>query len=246
MHDIQLVRLRRGGRTVKVLTVPGMVLGYRQGKVPLPDVLLSEEVYDDVRKGRKTSKWDLQQLFNTADRLECCRAVVEQGEIQLSAAQRAAIAKEKWDQVAEHFDTNYVQTRPWVYNKPQDVKYAMGKVKVRVNAKSDVGGVIRKSRRAMQDQIRGTHVNHATRIVYVKCVDYRQRNLVSQHLSGRPVFWKVENYDMRMLKVTLYSAPAFGELKKQLHGWPVELSKFPCEDDDDNCDSWESLLVWRW
>lgn len=225
MAHTQIVRLQRDGRRVEVLAVLGKALEFRQGAVPWHDVLVADVVYDDVRKGRKTSKADLLHLFDTDDAVECCKAIVETGEIPLSTAQRAAIAKDKREQVVKHFCDNY--KRPYFLNgnlrlHDSDVEDAMVAAKVRVDADSDVQQVIRKSRRAMQDQIRASHIDHEQKKIRLKC-DEDQRDRLVDHLAGRPVSWKVEDHYDTSVIVKVYTAVAMDELKRHLQGWSVKV-----------------------
>jgi Shwachman-Bodian-Diamond syndrome (SBDS) protein len=51
MSQVQLVRYKKGKRQFEIMTHPGSVLKYREGKMNLDQVLMVEEVFKNQHKG---------------------------------------------------------------------------------------------------------------------------------------------------------------------------------------------------
>lgn len=91
-----VARYEYKGHVFEILVDPDLALKLKEGKeVNLDDLIKSDYVYKDVRKGLKASPEALRQVFKTEDIKAIAVEIVKNGEIQLTAEQRRRIIEEK-------------------------------------------------------------------------------------------------------------------------------------------------------
>jgi len=84
----QLVRYQHGKNKFEILTKPGSVLKFREGKLGWDKVHMADVVFSNSSRGDLASGKDLEAAFGTSNPEECCKKIVETGELQLSAQER--------------------------------------------------------------------------------------------------------------------------------------------------------------
>lgn len=91
-----VARYEYKGQVFEILVDPDLAFKLKEGKeVNIDDLVKSDFVYKDVRKGLKASPEALKQVFKTEDIRRIAVEIVRNGEIQLTAEQRRKIIEEK-------------------------------------------------------------------------------------------------------------------------------------------------------
>lgn len=104
-----LVRYKKGKTTFEVLTVDGSVSKYRSSELKsLSDVLVSEGIFTDLKKGKKASKEELAAAFEGKKPADILDAIVSEGAVQVSAGERKDKTEAKRREVATYIHKNYV------------------------------------------------------------------------------------------------------------------------------------------
>ena len=100
LTNVAIVRLNRGGKRFEVAAYRNKVLNWRDGtETDMDEVLQTDKsVFQNVSKGVLAKRSDLIAVFGTDDSIAVCRAVLEQGELQVSEAARSSDAEavEPW------------------------------------------------------------------------------------------------------------------------------------------------------
>eukprot|EP00727_Mastigamoeba_balamuthi_P005584 m51a1_g1645 hypothetical protein (112) ;mRNA; r:333759-334094 len=101
--DYSVVSMHAGGRRFEVLTAPGALSAYREGRLPLPSALFqSRPVVWSGRhtSGVKASPADLQHAFGTTSEADCIKRLLDEGSEAADAAGGAGDVK-------GYIDANY-------------------------------------------------------------------------------------------------------------------------------------------
>ncbi len=86
----------KGGKRFELYVDPDNAYAYLdRSKKDLKNILVSDEVYEDAKKGERAKSSDLNAVFGTDDIMEILRFMLEKGEVQLTTEQRRKKVEEK-------------------------------------------------------------------------------------------------------------------------------------------------------
>ncbi len=107
-----IARLKKAGRHFEILVDCDNALAFKQGKaIPLEDILATEDVYFNVKKGEKVSEGDLRAAFDTDDVRKAITQILLKGEIQHTAKHRDEERETKKKQLVNIIHTNAVDSK---------------------------------------------------------------------------------------------------------------------------------------
>ena len=144
-----IARLRKGGNAFEILVDCDKALEYKKDvSVPLEDVLASDEVYEDVKKGMVASEDALKKSFDTTNKTEVVKKILKDGHVQLTAEHQKKYRAQKRKQIIGLIHRNAVDPKTGVPHPPARIESAMDEVKVRVDdfksAESQVKEIVSK------------------------------------------------------------------------------------------------------
>lgn len=146
--NTQLVRLKKGKKTFEVMTNPGTVLKFRAGKGPMSDVLYAEIIFKNASKGDRASDEDLQEAFETTDIKEIGEIIVKDGELQVSAKERAEKLEAKTKEIITFVHKNFMDPKTNLPHPVARLELALKGAKFRVDpelpAKSQALDLVKK------------------------------------------------------------------------------------------------------
>ena len=88
------------GKHFELYVDPDAAYSYLEGsKKDLKNILVSEEVYENAKKGERAKGSDVQKVFGTSDIMDILKIVFEKGEVQLTTEQRRKKLEEKRKQI---------------------------------------------------------------------------------------------------------------------------------------------------
>ena len=94
--SFNLALLKKGGKMFQVVVNPDEAIAYKKGDdVDLKDVLRSEEVFTDAKRGELAAESDMKALFNASDPVKVAKIIIKEGEIQLTTEYREKLREEK-------------------------------------------------------------------------------------------------------------------------------------------------------
>ena len=89
--DSAPVVLKKNGKAIEVLVVPGSVQAWRElDAAPLADVLFADTIWADASRGEAASDALIAAVVGDVDADSALREVLMKGEVRLTAAQRKA------------------------------------------------------------------------------------------------------------------------------------------------------------
>ncbi|MBU0979650.1 MAG: ribosome assembly factor SBDS [Nanoarchaeota archaeon] len=144
---INVARLKKAGDVFEVVVDPDKAMEYRQGKADLSDVIQSDEVFHDAKKGELASEQLMQKVFNTDDKDKIIEAIIKHGEIQLSGNYRTKMLEEKVKQIVNHIHRNAIDPKTGYPHPPDRIRNAMTAAKVHVDdqksAEEQIPGIVK-------------------------------------------------------------------------------------------------------
>jgi len=94
LTNVSTVRLTKGGKRFELACYNNKVLSFRAGvETDLGEVLQSDFVFSNVGKGEFAKADNLKKAFGTTDFKEVAKVILEKGDIQVSAKERAAASE---------------------------------------------------------------------------------------------------------------------------------------------------------
>jgi len=107
LDDAVIARLEKGGSRYEILVDPDLVDDWKEdpSSVDLDDLLAVTEVWTDSRNGERPTSDALEKVFGSNDVLLCVEAILRQGSIQLTTAQRKKMVEEKKLQIINEIAT---------------------------------------------------------------------------------------------------------------------------------------------
>ena len=97
LDDAVTARLETHGERFEVLVDPDAALAMKRGEFDgeLEDVIAARDVFENASRGDRPAEEDLEEVFGTTDPMEIIPEVIERGEIQITAEQRAEMQEQK-------------------------------------------------------------------------------------------------------------------------------------------------------
>jgi len=144
-----IAKLKKDEKEFEILVDCDKALELKKGKsVGLNEVLATDEIYKDVKKGDKASEHDLQKIFNTTDVQEISKEIILKGHIQLTREHLTKQREEIRKQVISIIHTNAVDPKTGLPHPPQRIENAITEAKVHIDenkrAEDQVEGILSK------------------------------------------------------------------------------------------------------
>ncbi len=125
-HEPVVARLEVAGKKFEVLVNPDLAFEYKQGKqVNLEEMVISDAVYTDLRRGLRASPELLRKVFGTDDVVKVAAEIVRRGELQLTAEQRRRLIEAKKRQIINYIARSAIDPRTKLPIPPSRIEAAM-------------------------------------------------------------------------------------------------------------------------
>ena len=110
LDEAVTARLESHGERFEVLVDPDAALAIKRGEFDgdLEDVIAAEDVFEDAAAGDRPPETALEEVFDTTDPLAVIPAVIERGEIQITADQRREMQERKHRELVNRITRNAV------------------------------------------------------------------------------------------------------------------------------------------
>ncbi len=134
-----IARYKTQGDKYEILVDCDTALQFRQGKnVDMDDVLASEHVFTDAKKGIFASKNRMSVVFGTDDVREIAKIIIKKGEMQITAEHKGKEVEEKKKQILAYIHRNGVDPKTHLPHPPQRIELAFNEAKVHIDERKDV------------------------------------------------------------------------------------------------------------
>jgi ribosome maturation protein SDO1 len=133
MDDSVIARLKKQNHNFEILVNCEKAVDFKKGNSSLDDVLVSEDIFKDVKKGEHASEHDLKNIFGTYDKRKVAEFILKEGEVQLTAEYRNKLREEKKKQVIFLISRYAMDPKTNLPHPPQRIENAMNEKKVKID-----------------------------------------------------------------------------------------------------------------
>lgn len=139
MRDLDIgkntvVRLETKGQKFEVVVVPEKAFKLKGGeKLPVKDILVTEEIFRDVSRGEKASESSLSQTFGTSDPLKVAEEILAKGELLLTVDQRREMVEAKRKQIVSMISKSAVDPKTKLPHPPTRIELALNQARFAVD-----------------------------------------------------------------------------------------------------------------
>ena len=130
-----IAKLRREGKNFEILVDPEKALELKKGKnVDLNDVVATDEIFYDARKGTKASEHELKKIFNIEDKSEICRIIIMDGNVPQTSDMMKKEVELRRKQIVQIIHRSAVDPKSGRPHPTQRIENAMNEAKIHIDA----------------------------------------------------------------------------------------------------------------
>jgi ribosome maturation protein SDO1 len=110
--SFNLARIKKGGKEFEIVVEPDNAIAFRRGEMlDIKDVMRSEHIFSDGKRGVAAADSDLKAVFNTSDPLKVAAVILKEGEIQLTTEYRDKLRADKKKRILYLIQRNALDPR---------------------------------------------------------------------------------------------------------------------------------------
>lgn len=147
VDDAVICRLKKGGLNFEILVDCDKAMEFKHGKGEIEEIILSDDIFKDVKKGEHASEHDLRNVFSTDDKKIIIYKILKNGDVQLTAEYKNKIREEKKKAIISLISRNAVDPKNNIPHPPQRIENAMAEAKVKIDelksAEQQVGEIVK-------------------------------------------------------------------------------------------------------
>jgi len=134
-----IARLTKSGEKFEILVDPEKALEVKSGKdVNLDELLASEEIYEDAKKGLRVAGEKVNKTFGTSDLNIITKKIIRDGEVQITTEQRREMLEEKRKAIANIISKRGVNPQTGLPHPTDRILRAMDEAKVKIELEKRV------------------------------------------------------------------------------------------------------------
>ncbi|MCX6748835.1 MAG: ribosome assembly factor SBDS [Candidatus Pacearchaeota archaeon] len=128
-------RYRAKGKNFEVLVNADKASQFKKGLSTIENVLATDQIFYDIKKGLKASTSDLKDCFGTDNSRDVAERIVKNGEVELPLELKRQEQENRIKQVVAFFVKNAVDTRTGLPFTEKRIEEAMGQAGISVENK---------------------------------------------------------------------------------------------------------------
>ncbi|MBN1170185.1 ribosome assembly factor SBDS, partial [Candidatus Micrarchaeota archaeon] len=126
------------GKRFEIYVDPDAAYAYlEKSKKDLKNILVSDEVYEDAKKGDRAKASDLEKVFGTTDIMQILELIMKKGEVQLTTEQRRKKTEEKRKKIVAILLREAIDPRTKAPHTQIRLENAMEQAKIHVDPFKD-------------------------------------------------------------------------------------------------------------
>ncbi len=131
---INVAKIKKGGENFEVVINPDKIMEYKKKKISdVREVLMSEKIFYEARRGLEASHEHMKSLFNTDDALAVAKLILDEGEIQFTQEYREQKRKEKKNRIIDIIVRNAEDPRTGFPHPRTRIENAIEEAKVKID-----------------------------------------------------------------------------------------------------------------
>jgi ribosome maturation protein SDO1 len=149
--NFNLARLKKGGRVFEIVVDPDNAILFKRGTLKeIRDVIKSEKIFADAKKGIFASEPDMMTVFESKDVLKVAGMILKDGEIQLTTEYRDQLRADKKKKIIAIIHMNAMDPKTKLPHPLVRIENAIEEAKVKIDelktAEEQVDDVVKKLR----------------------------------------------------------------------------------------------------
>ncbi|MEM1545881.1 MAG: ribosome assembly factor SBDS [Candidatus Methanomethylicia archaeon] len=134
-----IARYDSQGEHFELIVDPNKAFDYKMGKrINLSEILISDEIYKDAKKGLKASEESLIKVFKTLDVSKIASTILLKGQVPLTAEQRQKLIDVKRKQIIAFISKNCIDPRTNLPHPPTRIELAINETHISIDPFRDV------------------------------------------------------------------------------------------------------------
>ncbi|MBW2985200.1 ribosome assembly factor SBDS [Candidatus Woesearchaeota archaeon] len=132
--QFNLARLKKEGEIFEIVVEPSLAIQFKEGNdVDISEILKSEKIFSDAKKGLLASEHKLKEIFDSEDSLVVAKIILSEGEIQLTAEYRQGLIEDKKKEIIDMIHKNSVDPSTGLPHPATRIENAFAEAKVHIN-----------------------------------------------------------------------------------------------------------------
>ena len=157
-HDYVVARIDVKGQHFEILVRPDPAFKFKEGeKVDIDEILWSDTVYKDIRRGLRTSPEALKKAFGTDDIKKIAERILREGELQLTEEHRKKLLEAKRKKIISYIVRNAIDPKSGKPIPEQRIEAAIEQLRISVDlfkdAEAQAMEIVRRLARVMPIKI---------------------------------------------------------------------------------------------
>lgn len=145
---LNLARIKKDGEKFEIAVDPDLAISMKKGgEVDIHEVLKSEKIFSDTKKGLLASEHKLKEIFGTDNVIEVAKEILKHGEIQLTGEYRKSLIDEKRKKIINIIQKNAVDPKTGIPHPLTRIENAFEEANVRIDefksSEEQVGEIIK-------------------------------------------------------------------------------------------------------
>lgn len=130
-----VARLKSRGKNFEILVDLDKALEFKKQGGNISEVLATNTIVSDTKKGLQVSDSDLEECFGTTDVNTIAEKIIKSGEVQLTAEHRNKERDVKFKQVVEFLTKNAIDPQTGQPHTPSRIEQALGQAGINIENK---------------------------------------------------------------------------------------------------------------
>lgn len=132
--SVNLLKYKSHGKHFEVAVDPDKAVEFLEGEsIEIDEIITSDEIFEDMKKGLVAKNEDVQSVFETTDTNKIVRVMLEKGELQFTQKYRAALRERKFNKIVNIIHVNAVDPKTGLPHPENRIISAMEEAKIRIN-----------------------------------------------------------------------------------------------------------------
>lgn len=128
-----IARIVKEGKPFEVLVDCEKAVEFKQGKADLDDVLATDDIFEDSKKGKHASENEMKRIFGTANPRKVAEIIVKEAKLQLTADYQKKQREQKRKQIINLIHVNSVDPTTNTPHPLTRIENALAEAKVKIN-----------------------------------------------------------------------------------------------------------------
>ena len=128
-----IARLKKQDHVFEILVDCEKAMDFKSGNASLDDVVVTTDIFKDIKKGEHASEHDIENMFGTTDDRKVAEIILKKGEVQLTTEYKNRLREQKRKQIITLIARNSVDPKTNLPHPPQRIENALDEAKININ-----------------------------------------------------------------------------------------------------------------